>query len=372
MPDQEQLPNRLASAVTRSNEHWFLLLIFAACLLPALFSMVTPFILVQTDSKLAELHDAVFAGSQWLILGSLTPATYYFAKRFPLRRSGWQHALAIHVAGASCLCVTWSALSMGLGLLLHRHAVEGPHVQVYIGWVLTSIPWALFTYTTILGCVYAFSYFVEAREKEALASHLKAQLFEAKLAALRMQLNPHFLFNSLNAILVLIRENNTGAASRVIELLGEVLHQTLKLDPRHKVPLSEELQFLGQYLAIEQVRFADRLQVTWSIEKQTRSLSVPGFILQPLVENSIKHGITKRAGTGRIEISARIRGSHLELAVSDDGIGIGPVSPDGVGLSNTKERLRLLYGDDASINIHQSSTGGTEVVLSIPHNAESA
>jgi two-component system LytT family sensor kinase len=210
------------------------------------------------------------------------------------------------------------------------------------------------------------------REKEAHTSRLAAQLAEARLGALRMQLNPHFLFNSLNAVLVLVREKDTAAASQMLELLSDVLRQALRSDQRLEAPLAEELRFLEQYLAIEQVRFADRLSVQWFIEDRARASLVPGFIMQPIVENAIKHGIAMRAGARRVEISARVHEVHLELVVRDDGVGMEASSAEGVGLSNTRERLRMLYGSGASVTIRTPATGGTEVVLRIPFRVEKA
>jgi LytS/YehU family sensor histidine kinase len=221
-----------------------------------------------------------------------------------------------------------------------------------------------------LGCVYAFTYFLEAREREAHASRLAAQLAEARLGALRTQLNPHFLFNSLNALAVLVREPNTPAASRMLELLGDVLRQVLRTDQPHEIPLADELRFVEQYLAIEQVRFSDRLRVAWSIDEQARAALVPGFVLQPIVENAIKHGVAKRADAGRIEITARVVDSMLELAVRDDGVGMAATQREGVGLSNTRERLRTLYGHDATVTIIAPPDGGTLVTLRLPlHHA---
>lgn len=350
----------------RPGEPQFLLLVFAACAIPAFASAFQPYVLTHLDGRHVQWQDALFAGSSWLILGALTPVTYYFAKRFPLRQRGWARALAAHALGAAGLCATWTFLNLALASLLQRHAAQGPPVLVYATWTLSSVPWALFTYTVVVGCVYAFTYFAKARDKDMLTSRLEAQLVEARLDALRMQLNPHFLFNSLNTVLVLVREKDTVAASKVIELLGEVLRQALRSDPRYEVPLAEELRFLEQYLAIEQVRFADRLRVTWAIDALAPTWHVPGFILQPIVENAVKHGIAKRAGAGSIEIVAEVRESHLLLTVRDDGLGIGPASGTGVGLANSRERLEMLYGDEAGIDIRSPRSGGTEVVLRIP------
>jgi LytS/YehU family sensor histidine kinase len=182
-----------------------------------------------------------------------------------------------------------------------------------------------------------------------------------------MQLHPHFLFNSLNAVGVLVRDHNTVAASRMLERLGDVLRQVLRTDLPHEVTLAEELGFLEQYLAIEQERFSDRLRVHWAIEDRARAALVPSFVLQPIVENAIKHGIAKRADAGRLDITARIVDRYLELSVRDDGGGVSATqSVEGVGLSNTRERIRTLYGDDASLTLSTPPAGGTEVTVRIP------
>ena len=335
------------------------LLIPAACIVPAVLDALQAFMQAQLEGRPARWQDVTFQGTEWLFLGALTPITYFLAKRFPLRDGA--RAIAAHIAGALTLCVGWATLGVLLGHLLDRYP-KGH----YLSWVLTSIPWSVFMYFTVLGCVYAFTYFVEAREQEAQAARLSAQLAEAKLGALRMQLHPHFLFNSLNALGVLVREKNTADATRMLELLGDVLRQVLRGDQPHEIPLADELRFIEQYLAIEQVRFSDRLHVAFSIDDRARTALVPGFVLQPLVENAIKHGVAKRAEAGRIEIVARVVGGKLELAVRDDGVGMAADQKEGVGLSNTRERLRTLYGDAASVTLNALPNGGTEVVLTLP------
>jgi LytS/YehU family sensor histidine kinase len=224
-------------------------------------------------------------------------------------------------------------------------------------------------YFAMLGSMHAFIYFTEARQREAQAARLAAQLAESRLGALRMQLNPHFLFNSLNAIGVLVRDQNTATASRMLELLGDVLHTVLRSDARHEVTLNDEIRFLEQYLSIEQVRFSDRLHVTWSIDDNTRRALVPGFVLQPLVENALRHGIAKVSDDGTIAVSARREGAKLVLTVSDSGPGIPPTGTQGkgVGLPNTRERLETMFGSDASLTIAPRSGRGVVASIRIPY-----
>jgi two-component system LytT family sensor kinase len=353
-------------------ERRILLLIPAACVVPAVLGVLQAYMQARLNGDAARWQDMVFEGGEWLFLGALTPITWVLARRFPPRRERWGRTLAAHLGGALGLCIGWASLGVLLGLALDRYPAQGNLPRDFLSWALTSIPWSVFMYFTVLGCVYAFSYFVEAREREAQASRLAAQLAEARLGALRMQLHPHFLFNSLNALAVLVREQNTPAASRMLEMLGDVLRQVLRTDQPHQVPLADELAFLERYLEIEQVRFSDRLRVRWKIDPATRAALVPGFVLQPLVENAIKHGVARRAGAGLVEVSARVAEGRLELSVRDDGVGMGAAQAEGVGLSNTRERLRTLYGDAASVALRTPPGGGTEVVLTIPFRTEAA
>ncbi|MEP6732838.1 MAG: histidine kinase [bacterium] len=352
----------------RTNPPRYWPLVSAACVVPALLDALQTYIKGHLgDKPVVSWPDVIFSGSEWLFLGALIPIASSLARRFPLRRESVAITLLAHFCGSLVLCLGWA----GAGVLL-RYAL-GLQWNMTFGdqlasWVLTSLPWSVFMYFTALGCMYAFTYFTEAREQEAQSARLSAQLAEARLGALRMQLNPHFLFNSLNAIGVLVRDSNTVAASRMIELLGELLHSVLRADARHEVPLAEELTFLGRYLAIEQVRFSDRLRVRWTIGDDAKAALVPGFILQPLVENALRHGIAKRSEASTIEISAEREEGALVLRVRDDGPGLIPDvdGVKGVGLANIRERLRTLYGDAGSLSLTHSTELGTVATIRIP------
>lgn len=341
-----------------------LLLISAGCLVPAVLALLQEYVQARLAGRAPRWQDLVFLASDWLFLAVLTPIPSYLGTRFQV----WRRTLtlAAHIAGAAAFCLVWSAFGVCLGWLLHRYPAVGPLWPAYLNWTLITMPFSVLMYFGVLGCVYAFSYFVQIKEREAHAERLTAQLAEARLGALRMQLNPHFLFNSLNALLVLVREQNIAGSVRMLELLSDVLHQVLSANQRQQVLFGDELKFLEQYFAIEQVRFSDRLRVNWNIDERARLAYVPSFLLQPLVENAIKHGITKRADSGRIDISAHVLGDRLELSVRDDGVGVKSSYAEGVGLSNTRERLRTLYGNDGSLSITPTAERGTEAILHIP------
>jgi signal transduction histidine kinase len=346
------------------------LIIPAACLVPAVLDAFQTYMQgkLGNSPRGASWGNIIFSGTEWIFLGALTPITYQLAKRFPIRRETLRRTLVVHVIGALILCVGWATAGVAL-----RYALGMVPAAALAGnlasWLLTSLPWSVFMYFALLGSIYSFTYFTEAREREAQSARLTAQLAEARLGALRMQLNPHFLFNSLNAIGVLVRDQHTAAASRMLELLGDVLHSVLRSDARHEIPLSEEIQFLEQYLAIEQVRFSDRLRVSWSIDERLRSAAIPGLILQPLVENALRHGIAKRSDVGSIEVRAQLDGDRVVLSVTDNGPGITQADgeTEGVGLANTRERLRTMYGDSAALTLEPRSGGGTVATIRLPH-----
>jgi two-component system LytT family sensor kinase len=372
--DSQLPPAPIVARSSRRIER-FWPLIAAACVVPATLDAFQSYMQgVLGGQRGVQWGSVIFSGSEWLFLGALTPIAYYLARRFPLRRETLRRTVIAHVVGSLVLCVGWASAGVALRYALHMVGPRqrlGPHLA---SWMLTSLPWSVFMYFTVLGCVYAFTYFIEARDREAQAARLAAQLAEARLGALRMQLNPHFLFNSLNAIGVLVRDQKTAEASRMLELLGDVLHSVLRggADARHEVPLGEEIQFLEQYLAIEQVRFSDRLVVRWDVDDRLRKALVPGLILQPLVENALRHGIAKRGEGGTVEIGARRDGSSLVLYVRDDSPGREAPSDaapaeHGVGLKNIRERLRTMYGDRATLTLEFLADRGTVATITFPY-----
>jgi sensor histidine kinase YesM len=229
----------------------------------------------------------------------------------------------------------------------------------------------------VIGIVHAYVVTRRLRERERLAAELRVRLSEARLEALQGQLRPHFLFNTLNGISTLIHAD-PEAADRTVVQLGELLRASLERSGSHEIPLAEELALLERYLAIMQTRFHDRLRVELSIDPDARDALVPHFILQPLVENALEHGIARRAGAGRIRVTARTEprggsGGLLCLAVADDGPGAHrdeahgtPAVDEGVGLANTRLRLQQLYGYRHRLALAQGPLGGMEVTIELP------
>jgi two-component system LytT family sensor kinase len=221
----------------------------------------------------------------------------------------------------------------------------------------------------IVIAVHALLYYQNFRASELAQSSLKTQLAQAQLTALKMQLHPHFLFNTLHSISSLVLEDPPKANS-MIARLGDFLRLTLENSNQHLVTLKEETEFLRCYLDIEQVRFGDRLTVVFQLEPETFSAQVPHLILQPVVENAIQHAIAPRAARGRINIQARHRNGVLRLEVSDSGPGLTSdgnlVGKKGVGLSNVRTRLDQIYGSDFRFELTNADDGGVNVVMEIP------
>jgi two-component system, LytTR family, sensor kinase len=221
-------------------------------------------------------------------------------------------------------------------------------------------------YLAMVGTEHAIRWFDEARERELQVARLSEQLTGARLAALQAQLNPHFLFNSLNTIAVLVRGGDSRAAARVVEQLSDVLRRTLS-HKENESALEDELELVRQYLAVEQARFSDRLRPVFDVDPSTLTAAIPTFALQHLVENAVRHGIARRTEAGRVAIAARRDGDVLELTVEDDGPGIAADAPrtPGHGLENTRERLRTLYGDRATLEVRRKAQG-TVATLRVP------
>ena len=343
----------------------FWLVIAAGCVVLATFSSLA----VYLNSRVAgrtNWNDVIFTASLWLVFAALTRIPYVLAHRFPPRRDQVIRTLGAHFIGALVMSLCWTSAGVLLAWPLTRRPAQISFSRYYVSSLLTNLSLCVFLYFAVLGCVYAFSYYREVREREVQQARLAAQLAEARLIALRMQLNPHFLFNSLNAITVLVRDQNTQDASRMLELLSGVLRQVLQSHKRQEVTLEEELQFLEKYLAIEQVRFSDRLEINWSIDPALRETLVPEFILQPLVENAVRHGVGRLSEKGLIEIRAAAADGYLVLSVRDNGPGYLASAKGGVGLANTRARLETLFGNAGQLHVSNASGRGTVATVRFP------
>jgi LytS/YehU family sensor histidine kinase len=226
------------------------------------------------------------------------------------------------------------------------------------------------------GLYFGIKFSRQLQQQKEAALKAQAMAHEAQLKMLRYQLNPHFLFNTLNAISTLVIDNKPETANRMVGSLSSFLRYSLDSDPVQRVTLAQEIDALNLYLCIEQTRFADRLKVHMDIDDAARGALVPSLILQPLIENAIKHAVSKREEGGSIEILVRRDGDMLDMHMRDDGPGCAavettPPGHTGVGLVNTRERLRVLYGEAASFGIANREPHGADVHMRLPFESAS-
>jgi two-component system, LytTR family, sensor kinase len=345
-------------------------LVSVAWVVPALLGGLDSAAQQRIWTQPRDLSAVLFTTIDWLLYGAITPFVFLLAARFPLTRHELPRRIALHLFAALVFCAVWAAAGTGAKAIV-QPGTFGPSVWVfYQSWFFTTLPFGVAVYLAVVGVEHAARYFVEVRERDAQVARLSEQLAGARLAALQAQVNPHFLFNSLNTVAVLVRDGDRAAATDVIEQLSEVLRRTLSTTSA-EVPLDTELDLVHRYLAVEQARFSDRLRPEFDIEPGLESALVPSFALQHLVENAIRHGIARRIDAGRVVIAARRDGATLELSVVDDGPGLSPATsePAGHGLSGTRERLRTLFGEAATLDVSPSDRG-TIARLRVPlHSA---
>ena len=359
------------------------MLVSAVWLAPTVFSIVS--LIGQrrlSGEGPASWRDIIWSGGDWLVYAILTPPIFWVSNRWPIARPNIVRRALLHVIFALLLCVGWATSGKLLEAFLSVifdpkfspvvRAIEGTgswkHAGVdWLNWVLITLPFGCVVYFSIAGIAHAIRYFVEAREREVQVARISEQLAGARFAALQAQVNPHFLFNTLNTIAVLVRDNDRARAVSIVEQLSEVLRATLGRHRSSEVRLDDEIALVRQYLEIEQARFSDRLRPSWSIDPNAASAAVPGFSIQHLVENAVRHGVARREDAGAIEISAHRDGDTLVVTVRDDGPGIEPgPSPPGHGLANTRERLLALYGAAASLDVSEDPGKGTVATLRLP------
>jgi len=315
-----------------------------------------------------DIRQVLFVIIDWLLYALLTPGVFVLARRWPLTRAYLIRNATLHLVFSLLFCVVWAGLGTVLRLVLNPQEIQGNVALHFVSWLFITLPFGVAIYLGVAGVEHAIRYFGETHEREIRIAGLSGQLATARLAALQARLNPHFLFNSLNTIAVLVRDGNRASATTVIEQLSDVLRRTLTNTAASEVSLGDELELVRQYLAVEQARFSDRLRSSTDVDPRLLSAAVPQFAVQHLVENAIRHGIAQRSDAGQIVVSATRDDDMLEVMVVDDGPGFReqPVPP-GRGLANTLERLAALYGDRASLTVSTRSEGGTAAVLRIPH-----
>jgi signal transduction histidine kinase len=304
----------------------------------------------------------------WYLWGLLALVVRGLSRRFRIDRGNWERAVPIHFGASLTLGFLHLVLATALQSVL-RGSEPYPFLPKLVDNFAASYHWNLLIYWAIVALVHARDYARDAQDHRVRAAELETSVAEARLQALTLQLRPHFLFNTLNAIAELIHED-PDAAERMVGRLADLLRRTLETDGTEEVPLTTELDLVRRYLDIEAVRFQDRLRVRWEVASDARTAGVPAMILLPLVENAVRHGVAARPGPGEVGIRARREAGTLRVEVWDDGPGLdsealtGPRR--GIGLANTRARLTQLYGAAHRLELVQGTSSGLVVRLSLP------
>ncbi len=313
----------------------------------------------------------------WL-LGSytwfvVTPIILKLSDRFPLQRGKLLRSVGIHFRAAPFFNVINIILFViARGVILSPFPGARSFFESVRSYVIAEFHGGMLVYWVIIGISQAMDYYRRYKDRELSASNLETRLAEAQLDALRMQLHPHFLFNALNSVSVLMRRD-VDAADRMLLQLSNLLRVTLARNSAHEIRLKQELEILERYLEIEQIRFQDRLTVRMQVDPSALDALVPQLFFQPLVENAIRHGIADRETGGVINIRAEHQNGMVRLQVRDNGPGLNISRGDlteGVGLSNTRSRLEYLYGSGGRFEAHNAEEGGFIVAAAFPFHTE--
>ena len=303
----------------------------------------------------------------WLYWGLVTPVIVGLGRRFRLEAESWPRSLAVHLIAMVVLSFGHVLVIYATGhLTAQKFYVTNPAEVVLVKTAVKGAIFDLICYAGVLAGSYAFEYHRRFRERAVAAAQLETKLTLAQLEALKMQLHPHFLFNTLHAIAVLVRKGDAQESVRMITGLSDLLRLALDTVGQQVVPLKQELDFVSRYLEIEKIRFQDRLRVTTDIAHDTLDAQVPNLLLQPIVENAIRHGIAGRAAAGELELSARRRDDKLVITVRDDGAGLRAGWKPGLGLRNVRSRLEQLYNGGHVMQLTDDPRGGTVVTVEIP------
>lgn len=303
---------------------------------------------------------------QWWSWGLVAPLIFATDRRLPFTGRQLDKRVMAHALGSLVFTALYLCVFSAVRALLQLPGLGG--VMGLLGWYL----WSLLIYFVIAGGLQAYRYYERYLSTELRLERMERSFTEARLNALRMQLDPHFLFNALNTISAQV-ERDPKLTRSMIEHLGDLLRMSLETKDRLEVPLSEEMAFLDHYLAIQKIRFGDKLRIEIEVAPEVKYASVPSLIIQPLVENAIRHGISHRAAGGMVRVSAGRADGRLEIRVQDDGVGLPaewtPEASGGVGLAVTRERIAGLYPNGESrFAVRNREGGGTEVEISLPLN----
>jgi two-component system LytT family sensor kinase len=307
---------------------------------------------------------------QWWSWGLVTPLIFWIDTRLPFKENQLLRRALAHLPASVFVTIVYSCVVMSMAALFGLQAWSAMASTRFLAALLPGLLWSWLVYWVIFGVIQTLQYYEHYRAGELRLEKMERSFSQARLNALRLQLDPHFLFNALNTISSQV-ERDPRLARTMIEHLGDLLRLSLDARARQEIPLAEELAFLDHYVAIQKIRFADNLRIEIQVNPDVKYALVPGLIVQPLVENAIRHGISRRASGGTVTVTAQGGPNQVEIRVADDGVGLPPgwtlEKSSGMGLSITRERIVGLHPDgNSSFFVRPRIGGGTEVEISLP------
>jgi sensor histidine kinase YesM len=340
----------------RRARAWFI--VWAGWTALAFFFAVTNSLTYRSTGRPANWRLSIERSlADWWPWAAATPLIVWLARRFPVRAPRRTRHLAFHTIFAAIVAVVMMLASRELFAWMTAF-------RTYL--LVSTVALNAAIYACIVAAAHGLEFYRQSRERDQLESRLA----DARLQLLAMQLQPHFLFNTLNTIAELVHED-AEAADAMIAGLSDLLRRSLDVGGRQRIPLGEEIDLVMQYVGIQQARYGDRLQVRTSVEAETVDVLVPPLLLQPIVENAVRHGVGARLDAGRIVIEACLDRDTIIISVTDDGDG-GGAGPERIGLGNTRARLDGLYGDDARLELTAMPSRGTRVTIQLPATIDAA
>lgn len=309
-----------------------------------------------------------YALADWYVWAIVSAPVLWLARRFPPERGAVSRTAGIHLVGAIGCSLLYVLIRAAVGVA-HGWMIDEPasYGEIFRPLLVKTFPFNLLVYGVILSVSHALDYYRKYHERTVHTLELENHLTEARLQSLLRQLKPHFLFNTLNGIASLMH-SDVDAADRMLVRLSELLRLTMAQSGQPLTTLRAELEFIEKYLDIERIRFRDRLTVEYDVRDDALDAATPNLILQPIVENAIRHGIEPHPRAGKITVRARRDSARLMIAVLDTGAGVPPggFTREGIGVANTRARLRELYGDQHRFEMSNRPEGGLQVLLEIP------
>jgi two-component system LytT family sensor kinase len=342
---------------------WVITLVLAAAAYGVYRVIQTNIVGIVSPSGLGVGQRTIISIADGCLMAGLVPVAVRSSRRFPIDDPHRIRHLAIHTAITLASAAAWIVGLLGVASLVTGRSAFDPPLEAYFSWLTIN----MFAYAALVASVHALLYQRRLQHRDTQAIRLQAQLSTARLEALKAQLHPHFLFNTLHTISELIYLDPAAADAMVVRL-AQLLRLSIDTTGDQEVRLQHELDILANYLELHRMRHGDRLAVTLDIDQKVLDAFVPPLLLQPLVENALRHGIGPRSAPGSVRVVASAKGGRLTLAVADNGVGLPRGFTEGVGLSNTRSRLRELYGDDHVFVVFASPGGGTEARIEIPLN----